>query len=137
MKEKESLNQLISDISDAVSGDSESAKTFLISKGVDTDDFLNKGMAAIKKAKFIRTAKLNEQKDTELEERAWQKILATAKDKVISELDAIKLLMPNLKGAPALYSKLEKLSEEDLKKALEEEGVLKLMEQLEKKKDDQ
>ncbi|MEO0554258.1 MAG: hypothetical protein AAF149_13705 [Bacteroidota bacterium] len=134
MDDKKAFNRLIQEMADAVSRDSESAKSYLKGEGIDSDELVESGAALVKRMKFLRQAELNEKQDKVLEEKAWGRILKTAKEKAISELEAIKLLIPNLKGAPALYSKLEKFSEEDLKNTLQEEGVLKLMEEMENKK---
>lgn len=135
MSEKKALNRLIQEIAESVSKDAETAKSYLASEGVDTSKLVEEGGALIRKIEFLKQAAENEESDKALEEMAWKRILQTAKEKAISELEAIKFLIPNLQGAPALYSKLEKLSEDDLKKALQEEGVLKLMEKLDKDKD--
>ena len=136
MDDKKAFNRLIREMAEAVSRDSESARSYLKAKGIDSDELIESGAALIKRMKLQRQAELNKKQDKALEEKAWERILRTAKEKAISELEAIKLLIPNLKGAPALYSKLEKLSEQDLKNALQEEGVLKLMEEMENKKED-
>lgn len=136
MEEKKALNRLMKEIAESVSKDSDNAKSYLESQGVDSDELIEAGGDLIRKMLFLRKAELNEKKEKALEEKAWERILRTAKEKAISEIEAIKLLVPNLKGAPALYSKLEKLSEEDLKKTLLEEGLLKLMEGLDSDKED-
>ncbi len=136
MDDKKAINRLVEDVAYAVSKDANVADNYLKEKGVDTEKLTSDGLALIRKMKLLRQSAINEEKEKTLEEMAWKKILETAKEKAISEVAALNLLIPNLRQSSALYSKLETLSQDDLKKVLEEEGLLKLMEQMDQKKDD-
>ncbi len=126
---------LLYDYAEAVSSNSEVATDFLTEEGIDVGKYVAEGVKSIRKAKFLKKAQANKEKDESLMEKA----LLMLKQKIDENLTKSGEVLIGLlrQNAPNVqFRNLDKLDDDEIREILTNVDLAKLMEELEGKDED-